>query len=235
MAEKQEGQSNRIVLTDAQFQELKRLFESYLKVTAPGAPRELTTTEIEKNEEWIETPTKYITFNFKEKVSNINIELFRLIYDAQVKKMLAYIGLGISSFIPQMQIFFFILGNIRVIDLGTSLLIFLLALGFYGAQIFSIIAIVTKYQEIKVMEDKLRITIVHDKIFYRIRPIVTKVWDYVLRVIIGKGQTEEKLKEEERYRTLNRIISLLTLLVSVFVTIIFVYVAVILIGGLLKS
>ncbi|MGC9085782.1 MAG: hypothetical protein ACP5IT_06340 [Thermoproteota archaeon] len=44
-----EGQSKSITLTEAQFQELKQLLESHLKVAALGALQDLTKTEIEKN------------------------------------------------------------------------------------------------------------------------------------------------------------------------------------------
>jgi sulfur relay (sulfurtransferase) DsrF/TusC family protein len=45
----EESQNTSIVLTEAQFRELKQLLQSYLKVAAFGALRELTKTEIEKN------------------------------------------------------------------------------------------------------------------------------------------------------------------------------------------
>lgn len=45
----EKNQNTSIVLTEAQFQELKQLLQSYLKIAAFGALRELTKTEIEKN------------------------------------------------------------------------------------------------------------------------------------------------------------------------------------------
>jgi hypothetical protein len=49
MSERKKNESDRIALTTAQFEELKRLLESYLKISALGAARELTRREIEKN------------------------------------------------------------------------------------------------------------------------------------------------------------------------------------------
>jgi hypothetical protein len=45
----EKSQNTSIVLTEAQFRELKQLLQSYLKVAALGALRELTKTEMEKN------------------------------------------------------------------------------------------------------------------------------------------------------------------------------------------
>lgn len=177
---------------------------------------------ITKKEEEIELP-QHIHFNFKEKVSKIDVNLFKIMYDAQLKKMLAYIGLGISSFIPQLTIFFFVVGKVAKIPSEATFPIVLLAFGFWLAEIFFSIAIVTKYHELMIMENKLNITLVHREIFYRIRPIVGKLWDVLHR----KGLVQKGIEvgvEEERYRQTNWIITGVTLAIILVVTIIFAYI-----------
>jgi len=49
MDKKKEGASETPVLTDAQFAELKKLFQTYVRITAIGAIREMTDSEMAKN------------------------------------------------------------------------------------------------------------------------------------------------------------------------------------------
>ena len=186
-------------------------------------PNIVTIMAIAKKEEEIEEPQQ-IYFYFKEKVSKIDVNLFKLMYDAQLKKMLAYIGLGISSFIPQLTIFFFVVGKVANIPSEATFPIVLLTFGFWLAEIFFSIAIVTKYHELMIMENKLNITLVHRDVFYRIRPIVAKLWDVIHRKGLVQKGIEVGIEEEERYRQTNWIISGVTFAIILFVTIIFVYI-----------
>mgnify|MGYP001026408531 CR=1 FL=1 len=49
MVKKTQNQPGYVTFTDSQFEDLKKILQSYLKVTAIGAVRELTEKEIERN------------------------------------------------------------------------------------------------------------------------------------------------------------------------------------------
>jgi hypothetical protein len=102
-------------------------------------------------------------------------------YDAQLKKMLAYIAAAISSFAAQLTMFLLVVGrSITLPVLPTVTLAILLWL----AQCYFAVAVVTKYHELAILENELGITRIHRSI-YPTRPLFAKLWDKLHRQSLG--------------------------------------------------
>jgi len=98
-------------------------------------------------------------------------DLLRVMYDAQLKKMLAYIASAISSFAAQLSVFLLVVG--RSLTLPTFPAVTLTVL-LWLAQVYFAVAIVTKYHELMILENELGITRVHHSI-YSTRPLFAKL------------------------------------------------------------
>jgi hypothetical protein len=107
--------------------------------------------------------------------------LLRLVYDAEVKKMLGYIASAISSFAAQLTMFMLVVGrSVRLPAIVGSVLAVALCL----LECYFLMAIVTKYQNIVILENELGITQIHSRI-YPMRSRFAKFWDSRHRIGLG--------------------------------------------------
>jgi len=138
--------------------------------------------------------------------------LLDLMYDAQLKKMLAYIAAAISSFGAQLTVFFFAVQRSATLPVLPT---FVLAILLWLSQCYFAVAIVTKYHELMILENKLDITNMHAQT-YPSRPVLAKMWDRLHRQSLGIGP--------ENYKRMNLLMDLGTALVLILVTILFGYI-----------
>jgi hypothetical protein len=104
----------------------------------------------------------------------------RVVYDAQLKKMLAYIAVMITSFGAQLALLFVAVGRgASLLSIPVSYLEILAAL-LWGSQFCLVIAIATKFQELIILENELRIRRTYDQMMeYKFS--LARLWDWVLR------------------------------------------------------
>lgn len=105
-----------------------------------------------------------------------------MMYDGQLKKMLAYVAAAITSFVAQLTVFYFAVGGNLVPHTIPALIVTTLL---WLSQCYFSIAIVTKYHELKVLENKLGITDVRSLIYDPNRPRFGKLWDKFHREYSG--------------------------------------------------
>jgi len=162
--------------------------------------------EKEKADKEIVKPPS-VVYEFKEGKVKVDFEVFKLVYDAQLKKMLAYIALLISVFIPQIQV----LLSVRQ---GPAALLIPLSLVLLVAQMYFSIAVITKFQEIMIMESKLNADF-YKNVFYRMRPLISAYYDRLFqRILHNREKTTND--DGEKLRKVNYSISLLTYSVWAF-------------------
>lgn len=160
------------------------------------------------------------SFKFKNgKKWDVETSVLEMMYDAQLKKMLAYVGLGISSFIPQLQLFFFLLNRPEISILIARMLGFL-SFFFLVAQVFFVTAVTAKFHELMVMESKLGFDIMYKQVFYRTKPWIAKMYDRIWeRVAVRKGISKEE-NEEKRFLKANMFLNGITSFIVFLLTII---------------
>ena len=103
-------------------------------------------------------------------------------YDAQLKKMLAYVGAAITSFVAQLTVLYLSVISVIVAHIVPALIVTTLL---WLSQCYFAVAVVTKYQELKALEHKLGITEMRRRVYYDQRPFVGKVWDKFHRGSLG--------------------------------------------------
>jgi hypothetical protein len=103
-------------------------------------------------------------------------------YDAQLKKMLAYVGAAIASFVAQLTVFYLAVGRVLVAHPTPGLFVTSLL---WLSQCYFAVAVVTKYQELKMLEHKLGITETRRRVYYPHRPLFGKLWDRLHRKSLG--------------------------------------------------
>jgi hypothetical protein len=106
-----------------------------------------------------------IVYEIKNEIVRVNFEVFKVIYDAQLKKLLAYTIIFLAVFIPQLQI----LMNSNVYLLPFAFILFL-------AQIYFSIAAITKFQEIQIMERQLNEEF-FNQVLLNSRPVISRHYD----------------------------------------------------------
>lgn len=112
--------------------------------------------------------------------------LLRETYEAQLKKMLAYVTVSITSFIAQFTVFYLaVVGTLSPHKYPALIL----PSAFWLSQCYFAVAIITKYQELKTLEWKLGISKMRNYVYYPYRPRFGKIWDWLHRKILG---TEEE-------------------------------------------
>jgi hypothetical protein len=110
------------------------------------------------------------------------LELLRIMYDAQLKKMLAYVGASITSFVAQLTVFYLAVG--KVLAPHTPVAIIVATLLWLSESYFAV-AVVTKYQELKALEQALGIAELRRRIYYPNRPRFSRLWDRLHREFLG--------------------------------------------------
>jgi hypothetical protein len=103
-------------------------------------------------------------------------------YDGQLKKMLAYVGVSITSFVAQLTVFYLAVGRVLVPHTPVALIVTTLL---WLSQCYFAVAVVTKYQELKILEQRLGITELRRRVYYSNRPLFSRLWDRVHRRFLG--------------------------------------------------
>lgn len=106
-----------------------------------------------------------VVYEIKDEIVRVNFEVFKVIYDAQLKKLLAYTIVFLAVFIPQLQF----LMNSSIYLLPFAIILFL-------AQIYFSLAVITKLQEIQLMESQLNKEFFNDVLLSN-RPVISKYYD----------------------------------------------------------
>jgi len=140
-------------------------------------------------------------------------ELLRIMYDAQLKKMLAYVGAAIASFVAQLTTLYLTITRALVTHTLPALIVTTLL---WLSQCYFAIAVVTKYQELKALESKLGIPEMRHRIYYDHRPYVGKIWDRFHRGSLGTGRGD--------YKRLASSLDFGTALILVLVTLMYLYI-----------
>jgi hypothetical protein len=119
---------------------------------------------------------------------------YQVVYDGQLKKMLAYVAIAISCFVMQLQVFFFVsdagshthsmlsLPAIGTISVG--LLILALAFLLLVPQVYLAISIIGKFQELIILERKLDIIGFYDEIIGS-RFFLAKALDRITNILLA--------------------------------------------------
>jgi hypothetical protein len=114
-------------------------------------------------------------------------DLLRIMYDAQLKKMLAYVSASITSFVGQLTMLYLAAGNFLISHVGAELFI---TFAFWASQCFFAVAISTKYQELKTLEMKLGISQLRKSVYYPNRPFFARAWDRFPRGSLGMATND---------------------------------------------
>lgn len=153
----------------------------------------------------------------------------RVIYDAQLKKMLAYIAVAITSFLAELTTFLSALGQNHMTS--TALFVgpfLLLGLAFAGLlwcfQCYLGIAIVAKFQEIVILERKLGTKQFFDDI-KEDRFFLSRVLDELTTKAL---RTKVEIDDHAYARRLNPFLNSITILSLAVPTGLFIFVAVLL-------
>jgi len=140
-------------------------------------------------------------------------------YDAQLKKMLAYIGAAIASFVAQLTMLYLAVGKILAAHTIPALLV---ATVLWLSQCYFAVAVATKYQELKSLEHKLGIPEMRRRVYYDHRPLFGKIWDRFHRRSLGI--------EQEDYARLASLIDCGTLAFLLLATAMYAYIVWVTIG-----
>lgn len=159
-------------------------------------------------------------------------EQLRLIYDGQLKKMLAYIAVEITSFAAQLTTFIFLLGQNHAISNPWFADPFLmLGLPWAGllwfSQCYLAVSIVAKFQEIVVLERKLGIThfysgIREDRFYF------ARVVDQLTKKFLRTAEAEAEVDDHTYARRQNRGLNFITIMLFAVLTGLFICIALIL-------
>ena len=134
--------------------------------------------------------------------------LLRLIYDGQLKKMLAYIAAAITTFVPQFGILFFVVGK-AMTAAAVAALVSLEILLWFGDFVL-VIAIVTKFQELVILERRLGIIEFYSAI-RRQRFVYARLWDKTSTTLLGVKQGALDYKSMNRFLVFATSIVLITI------------------------
>ena len=107
-------------------------------------------------------------------------EHLRVVYDAQLKKMLGYIAVMLTSFGAQLALFFVVLGRSASAPSIPVSYFGILAVILWGSQFCLVIAIATKFQELIILENELSIRRTYDHMMeYKFS--LARLWDRAFR------------------------------------------------------
>jgi hypothetical protein len=121
----------------------------------------------------------FVKGHLPQTVSN---ELLKLMYDGQLKKMLAYVAVAITTFGAQLVLFYSVIGGIPSNHIAPAILV---ATVLWLSQCYFAVAVVAKYHELKILENRLGITKIRGRIYYPNRPRFGRLWDRVHRQFLG--------------------------------------------------
>jgi len=103
----------------------------------------------------------------------------RVVHDAQLKKMLAYIASAITAFAAQLALFNFLhtgtMPPLMVQGVGV------MSIMLYAAQVFLILAVVTKFEELVGLETKLGIASQYDPLH---KSVSARFWAWLFRKLL---------------------------------------------------
>lgn len=134
-------------------------------------------------------------------------------YDAQLKKMLAYIASALTSFGAQVATFYFVGG--RGLSPSSVPGVFVLSSLLWLSQIFLVLAIVTKFQELVVLDMRLGISS-----FYGLRHRFhyAKLWDALFKSLLFSKKDDA---EQDNYPRMNLVLDLVVVLLVGLSTVFF--------------
>lgn len=125
-------------------------------------------------------------------------------YDAQLKKMLAYIAVAISSFVAQLALFYFVTTAASRFPDNLTLI---LTTALLASQWYFVIATFTKFQELIILENELGIRKMYD-VMRQYRYSFARAWDWGHRGFLRVHGSE--------YKRMNVSFTIVTILFLVF-------------------
>lgn len=129
----------------------------------------------------------------------------RVAYDAQLKKMLAYIAADISSLLIQFQIFLSLvtrhpwerLSPVQALSLGAWII------GSWFVGVLVTVAIVTKFHELVFLESELGVWCFY-KLFKPNRSHIAEAWDKLFQGVLGTK--DEDMNDDELWEDPKRVL-----------------------------
>jgi hypothetical protein len=139
----------------------------------------------------------------------------RVVYDAQLKKMLAYIAIMLTSFAAQLALLFVAVGrsawspNISVSNFK------ILAFVLWLSQLCLVLAIATKFQELVILENELGFRVTYDEMIKH-KFILARFWAKAFGVFFRIRGTE--------YKRMNIPFTVVTVILLIIITAVFCWV-----------